>query len=1636
MPRLRASQGSVSSYNVITTIIILAYHTHKDTTAIFFPYPCRRAPISPNRLVDGLSVRDCVFVLLFPSYRLHRHVHATLLIDLHLSLAPLSTDTAGMSATLTLSRLLLLSFLVLLLLSAPSTSHAQKKPAARKSDKPTVRTPPLAAANGDVDEPTAVVDPPATPTRAAAPRARAAVAADDAEADTVPGLRGSRSQATTVKKAAGTKADAKPAKAADEKSKKKSSGKKAAEKKNGWLADMAEAENVAYLLNIGTAKYAPNVIADDHTQPSYQPHVTTKKSNKQTADDDVTTAEVGDVADFYIWRRQTDDEVAGGKTLRSITMQRPVVFVQDSDVLDAAVQNWGVRSIRLLPALTEEVEPISFSLVTSCKKAGTTYVNVALRAFETTAGARSRKNIEYSVKRTCTAPAVEESAATPAVEKPAQAEAAGEAETETPAAAPAVKKAAKAAAKKVVAPVDVHSAATHFDISLLEASGVELLKVVTEGQPVTPFRPQETKPGKKSSDEPVTLYAIPAHQSRIDLSIRYSGAAKRTLNKPVLYVTEANVMTVSENLGKVALMHGEERRFSLTFNCLAEGDSTFTVILTMKEDSRQQLKFAMIKQCTGPERTEGVAGLAIDVATVVGAHDVVDDGLTKKEYLSIGKWDQENWAHRADIVPIDYPSSIFYITTTHADGYSYEQPVVTAFSADGTVIAQPKVSGSVVTIDPLKLRPDETLELVLEYRCEVDGVAGVTVSLPITDHGSIQWTLRKQCEKPTVDEQMQQQADDVVEKAEHEALGLSIDENNQTIPIPGLNIGFSRNAHGQMYNGVVEDMYRLQLSTEQLAYCKSNRQFLTFYLYQNTSVPGAVDVAFGKPEVITTSDISQPILSGSLDGGVVNATHHASFTITFHCLVDGQTMYTLTIPLLPLAPAIKPPRSSITLSFLKGCNKSDNVLTAETGGVGIQGFRIGTTEGGNEVVHDGFPSIHYYGQKDRDDPNWNGIIVPEEEVSSTFYLTYVGGENIGEQALTFQPPMLVSHSSLVKPELSGSAAQGGQIKKNSAGLTLDLTYNCRVAGLVPITIVLLVNDGQIVFTVPKVCNGTLLPEGTLHKGLNVGVTEGGSEVVKDGLVAPNWASGQDVIIREDEEVTRFWISMTDGVLQAIEPFVRAHVSIAQPTIDHDMYVSVGAGGELLQETPDEEYDEGQDEAGGIMDAIQQALSSIKALRENGSEQVGSELAEDEMDDVYIDSRPAQLNVSYACFDQGSTPITFVMPLKMGYLEWQWIKRCPATQFWAGVASIVPTRGDGDENNNNPGVTWSRPEDQNVAGEGRIAGGDGNGWANNDVAAPPADDDEDRQASVLAQPDDGRAGEAQTDGADDADNYEADDFDIQHLSERRLPQEEVGGQHQNDPYEEHTDAESKDFARVDTLIVSSSLRLAQANRGDVFHLDDGLRSKYKRPTSVAGLSTLAIIPADVTETSFFVTTSKSSQGLRRPTVKVPKEVSARRVGIQPRVLLAPPMDEGGPQQRLELSRDDEPVEFIVQWHCNGLVGGITPAIVSIWLLPEEAGVLHFYVGKMCDSDVADASNSGSRTGRGWSLYLMLLVGVAASFGAMYYFGTKGGKEQLSSLVSNGLNNGLGKSGRSGDTLQRGEYQIVSQKAPRRREEDGI
>ena len=596
--------------------------------------------------------------------------------------------------------------------------------------------------------------------------------------------------------------------------------------------------------------------------------------------------------------------------------------------------------MRLLPASGGQDDKfLQFTMQSTCKASGTTRITITLRTFEMTAGQRSKNIVEFTVLRVC-------AGAFGAGPSPAQL-------AEAPAAA--------AAAEAEKAPIN-STPIPGFEIRFMGAGKGKGATIVEHGQPKPQFKPREI--GITGAAGLKGAYVVTARRSREDFEFEYTGDRALTVKRPIIAVEKPSVFSVTESLGALGeVTGGTKRGFSLSFSCLQEGSSPLTVIFTFDDDASAQVSFGLVKECSGANRVEGVAGLHVDVGTAIGGRDVVTDGATQQSYQGVTHWDAASWKGRAHAYEEGITFVNFFVSTASAEGYYYDQPVITAFTEDGAVIARPVLSGSLVTADPRHLTSSGPLQLQLEFRCEAEGLLAVTISVRITDVGAVQWTVRKRCSKPSAAEVVQRNADDAEDLEMNRELGLSLNEGNQTTPISGLNVGFSRTAHGQMLDGVVNRDFRLRESSNELAICPANRHFLTFYLYQNRSVADAEDVAYGKPELITTSDVSSPILSGNLEGGVVNASHHASFTITFHCHSDGETMYTLTIPLLPVAPALRPPRSAVILSFLKACNMTANAGSSEMGGVGIQGFSIGRSEGASDVVKDGFPTAHYFGQK-------------------------------------------------------------------------------------------------------------------------------------------------------------------------------------------------------------------------------------------------------------------------------------------------------------------------------------------------------------------------------------------------------------------------------------------------------------------------------------------------------------------------------------------------------------------------------------------------------------------------------------------------------------------------------------------------
>jgi len=144
--------------------------------------------------------------------------------------------------------------------------------------------------------------------------------------------------------------------------------------------------------------------------------------------------------------------------------------------------------------------------------------------------------------------------------------------------------------------------------------------------------------------------------------------------------------------------------------------------------------------------------------------------------------------------------------------------------------------------------------------------------------------------------------------------------------------------------------------------------------------------------------------------------------------------------------------------------------------------------------------------------------------------------------VVFQSPVVVSHTPTARPVLAGPAAEGGVLLRDGAALPLEVSFNCRYAGLAVVTIILpLVPHGQISVTIPKQCDGDTPAHlhGAKILGLHVGTSKEGSEIVRDGQTSPAYVAVAtrkfaEHKVRSDEDTTTFWIRKTGMPMRALE----------------------------------------------------------------------------------------------------------------------------------------------------------------------------------------------------------------------------------------------------------------------------------------------------------------------------------------------------------------------------------------------------------------------------------------------------------------------------------------------------------------------
>jgi len=956
-----------------------------------------------------------------------------------------------------------------------------------------------------------------------------------------------------------------------------------------------------------------------------------------------------DFEDFFMWR----SFVPGERKYRLISAQKPFLVVNDSSVLSVRLAAWGPRHMAPVPINddvladedaakaskgqgkdaadddaeegTNKKKELLFGIQFDCKTAGRARVTLVQRVFELTKGQRASEPLQVSFIKECAAP------------KPKQAGgAAGSAGDDD---------ADPNAQDNLSIPGLLIGFKPRIGTGKDSRPGDN---VVRHGKALprwTASSPQLQRYNETTEGAKWWLtFAPPKGASAAGTNL--------TVNKAVFVIDDPRVLSIEPSGDLTAteteLHAGRSYTLAATFTCKQAGESLVTVVLSFPNSGAQggKVSFSFRKPCTGLSVGDGAAFNGVDIwrgkEPSAREPEVVNHGTVQAEWRGSSNLTAEFLSSDRYALASADPSEKFVVffvkLKDNMRPVLHDDALVDCYTPDGSVIMRPKLEGALQELD--KLEPGVARSLVLTFNCLKSGEGVVSIKIPLRPSGSLQFNMRKTCEVA-----------DAAERAEA-AKVAEYSTGNKLTPLPGINVGHKLGSAGVVLDGVPSAAYHQSAALGELRVLDARYQFVNFVLWKDTKVEGAKDVRFGRPELISTAAIAAPVVSGlGAEGGLVTDDEYSTLAVTFHCFAPGNTTISLVIPLVgdpwlnaDNEPVTVPParEDPIRISFVKICPEAQEEPVSGLGGVGISGFSIGTTPNGSEVVKNGFPVAAYYGQRLLVSPAWDNAMVAAESPALTLYLHYDSALKnvlVGEEVV-FQAPVVVTHDPVARPVLAGDAADGGVLLRDGPPIPLDLTFNCRYAGLAVVTVVIpIVPHGEISLTIPKHCpafDAQAIKDGTQKgnaavpllgakiSGLHVGLNPLSSEVVRDGLTTPAYISVStrksfEHHVFADEETTTFWIRKERGAAQrALEPLIFAHRPIVNVRLTHAL---------LLNSTAVDDDADGDEE-------------------------------------IEIDDEPSAINITYACVHQGSTDITVTINLlPQGQIQWTFDKECQDHTGW-------------------------------------------------------------------------------------------------------------------------------------------------------------------------------------------------------------------------------------------------------------------------------------------------------------------------------------------------------------------------------------
>eukprot|EP00808_Paulinella_micropora_P015985 g31516.t1 len=968
----------------------------------------------------------------------------------------------------------------------------------------------------------------------------------------------------------------------------------------------------AYNINIGTQKDKWDVMIND----VYAVADRNFDSNRK-ADELYEVSETEALSSFWIAQNTTAKE--------QILMQLPVVSIEEvkssdaiadnnvvSDKLEAKVVSWGKSALRKLPQVDDEkAKDLEIGVEYSCHAAGKFLVTVNLRFFKMSDSKdRSHKDSKFSLLKKC--------------------------------------KEAEKAVKGVGLP------------DFYIGTSPDLKDVVNNGETTGPYLIKEDDQDENQ------LTIVQDTEFFSSFYLRFHPTKKKSIkkeassfeaNEPQIASSDPGILLV-ESLGELSYggtVDSDAKDLTLKFICRKEGSSVVTVTISSEDFPDFSAVFSFKKLCSGAGHAEGVPIPGLNIGTKKGLSDVVKDGLTAIKFRNLQVSGEK--IKRVEVNE-DVEQSEYHLTLSDSDGsperVKFMRPIlVNADNVGGNKkVVEPMITGSITRANSITSEDDIVLKV--QYNCLREGTADVSVEIPLRPKGALQFVVRKKCT--------------YVEEAPAEV---------EKKKLPGFNVGSKKKGFDMVAGGITQEAFAWGRDTdlENLKRVPKAMEFMSFYLSKNSTK--GKPIYFGPPEIISSLDIFYPVISGrGSSGGKVSGKSGSHFTITFHCLTNGTSLVTMIIPFVGADENEPPVREEpAMIYFLKDCPKAGRNPKAESklGGVYMKGFSVDTDGQSADIVQNGFPTAMYFGQRKRKEPDWEEAIIPKtkDSISLKIHLSSEFGDS-NEDEVQIGKISTVSHHSMAKPVLSGTAVNGGTLELDGEALTLDIVFNCQFKGLAAISVIIpIVPHGSVTFTIPKECEGAQHPARIKIPGMFVQVLNDQGQkqdVVKDGVTVDAFSpfiDEEETFIVFYDTNTTFFIERKGDPITGLEPIVICHRSWCVPEVKHELprpedgdynkekEAAAKKKAQAKKKKSDGEEEEDEDEG----DAM--AVTTKKPTKQ---EDGGDPDFPASVEVKFISGTQYKLVVVYHCIYGGQSPVSLTIPmLPVGTVTFTWTVVCPETE---------------------------------------------------------------------------------------------------------------------------------------------------------------------------------------------------------------------------------------------------------------------------------------------------------------------------------------------------------------------------------------